>query len=41
MFAIKAAIRDLRARSFTFDAQKTMYGGKRSAKGDTIFIFAS
>ena len=24
-----------------FKAQKTMYGGKRIAKGDTIFIFAS
>ena len=24
-----------------FAAQKTMYGGKRIAKGDTIFIFAS
>ena len=41
MFAIKAEIRDLRAKSFTFNAQKTMYGGKLIAKGDTIFIFAS
>src|SRR5690606_9816447 len=40
-FAIKAAVRDPRARSFTFTAQKTMYGGKRIAKGDTVFIFAS
>jgi hypothetical protein len=36
-FAIKAEISDLRAESFAFSAQKTMYGGKRIAKGDTIF----
>ena len=41
MFAIKAEIRDLRAKSFAFNAQKTMYGGKRIAKGDAVFIFAS
>ena len=41
MFAIKAHVSDPRAGSFTFSAQKTMYGGKRIAKGDTIFIFAS
>jgi hypothetical protein len=40
-FAVKAAIRDLRAQTFTFLAQKTMYGGKHVAKGDTVFIFAS
>ena len=40
-FAIKAEISDLRATSFTFKAQKTMYGGKRIAAGDTIFLFAS
>jgi len=40
-FAIKAAVRDPRATSFTFSAQKTMYGGKRIATGDTIFVFAS
>jgi hypothetical protein len=40
-FAIKAAVSDPRAKTFTFDAQKTMYGGKHIAKGDTIFIFAS
>ncbi len=38
---IKADIGDPRARSFVFDAQKTMYGGRRIAKGDTIFLFAS
>lgn len=41
MFAIKAEVSDPRARMFTFRAQKTMYGGKRIAKGDTVFIFAS
>jgi hypothetical protein len=40
-FAIKAEIRDMRARTFAFTAQKTMYGGKRVAEGDTIFVFAS
>jgi hypothetical protein len=40
-FAIKAEVRDLRARTFTFSAQKTMYAGKCIAKGDAIFVFAS
>ncbi|MBI3886100.1 MAG: hypothetical protein HY302_10270 [Opitutae bacterium] len=40
-FAIKAEVRDLRAKAFTFRAQKTMYGGKGVAQGDTIFVFAS
>jgi len=40
-FAIKAKVTDPRARTFTFIAQKTMYGGKGIAKGDTIFVFAS
>src|SRR3954470_13456385 len=40
-FAIKTAVTDPRARTFTFAAQKTMYGGKHIAKGDTIFVFAS
>lgn len=41
IFAIKAEVRDPRAETFTFSAQKTMYGGKRIAKGDTVFVFAS
>lgn len=41
MFAIKANVSDARAKTFVFNAQKTMYGGKRIAKGDIIFIFAS
>jgi hypothetical protein len=40
-FAIKAEVDDPRAKTFAFMAQKTMYGGKRIAKGDTIFVFAS
>ena len=41
MFAIKAEVGDPRAKTFAFSAQKTMYGGKHIAKGDTIFVFAS
>jgi len=41
MFAIKAEVSDPRAKAFAFSAQKTMYGGKQIAKGDTIFVFAS
>jgi hypothetical protein len=41
MFAIKAEVSDPQAKTFAFAAQKTMYGGKRIAKGDQIFVFAS
>jgi hypothetical protein len=41
MFAIKAGVRDPRAEAFAFGEQKTMYGGKHIAEGDTIFVFAS
>ena len=40
-FAIKAEIKNPRASKFAFTEQKTMYGGKRIAVGDTIFVFAS
>jgi hypothetical protein len=40
-FAIKAEVRDPRAKTFTFTAQKTMYGGKLIKKDDAIYIFAS
>ena len=40
-FAIKAEITDPAAEEFAFSGQKTMYGGKRIAEGDAIFIFAS
>jgi hypothetical protein len=40
-YAIKAEVVDPRAKTFEFTAQKTMYGGKLIAAGDTVFIFAS
>src|SRR5215471_7999266 len=40
-FAIKAEISLPCAQTLAFNAQKTMYGGKHIAKGDTIFVFAS
>ena len=40
-YAIKAGLDDPRGKTFTFIAQKTMYGGKKIAEGDTIFVFAS
>jgi hypothetical protein len=40
-FAIKAEVRDARAKAFAFTAQKTMYGGKHIAEGDMVFVFAS
>jgi hypothetical protein len=40
-FAIKAEISDPRLKTFALSAQKTMYGGKHIAEGDTVFVFAS
>lgn len=40
-FAIKAEVKDPEAKTFVFNAQKTMYGGKKIAAGDAIYIFAS
>ena len=40
-FAIKTAVSDPSARRFRFNRQKTMYGGKQIAAGDTIYLFAS
>ena len=40
-FVIKAEVSDPLAETFAFNAQKTMYGGKHIAKGDSIFVFAS
>jgi hypothetical protein len=40
VYAIKAEIRDPRAKTLVFTAQKTMYGGKHIAAGDTVFVFA-
>jgi hypothetical protein len=41
VYAIKVEIKNPRTKTFTFNAQKTMYGGKRIAKGEALFIFAS
>ena len=41
VFAIKAEVSDPSAKRFEFNAQKTMYGGKQIAEGDTVFVFAS
>jgi hypothetical protein len=41
MYAIKAEIVDPKASVFEFVHQKTMYGGKHIAEGDTIYLFAS
>ncbi len=40
-FAIKAPIPDPTAPSLVFPAQKTMYGGKHVAQGDTAYLFDS
>lgn len=40
-YVIKTKVQDTSAAVFTFTRQKTMYGGKRIAAGDTIFLFAS
>jgi hypothetical protein len=41
VFVIKAEIRNPRVTTLAFTGQKTMYGGKHIAKGDTVFLFAS
>ena len=40
-FAIKTEVGNPLAETFAFNAQKTMYGGKRIDEGDTVFVFAS
>lgn len=40
-FLVKAPIGDRKASTFSFAAQKTMYGGKGIAAGDTIYLFDS
>jgi hypothetical protein len=40
-FAIKTGIEDPLAENLVLSRQKTMYGGKRVANNDTIFVFAS
>jgi hypothetical protein len=41
MYAIKAEITDPKAPAWTLRDQKTMYAGKRIARNDIIFVFAS
>jgi len=41
VFAIKTEVKDPDAKTFRFDHQKTMYGGKQIAVGDQVFLFAS
>ena len=41
IYAIKTEISDPSAKTFIFTAQKTMYGGRKITKGDTIYLFAS
>jgi len=40
-YAIKAAIVEPTAERFAFVGQKTMYGGRRIAAGDLVYLFAS
>ena len=40
-YAVKAEIADPRAKTFSFVRLKTMYGGRRIAAGDEVFVFAS
>ena len=40
-YVIKVGIPETTGDRFAFPSQKTMYGGKRIAAGDTIFLFAS
>jgi hypothetical protein len=41
VYVIKAKMSDRAAKSLVFRSQKTMYGGKRIAAGDKVFLFAS
>ena len=40
-YVVKAHLADPRSARYALAAQKTMYGGKRIAADDTIFVFAS
>ena len=41
MYAIKTHVSEPTAKSWSFAAQRTMYGGKNIKVGDQIFVFAS
>lgn len=40
-FALKTPLEYSGGETLSFEAQKTMYGGKTVRRGDTVFIFAS
>lgn len=40
-YAIKAEVKEATASELSFPRQKTMYGGRRIAPGDEVFVFAS
>ena len=40
-YVVKAEIADPRAKTFAFAKARTMYGGRRIAAGDAVFVFAS
>ena len=40
-YLVKAEINQPRSKRFVLPAQKTMYRGKRIAKGDVVYLFAS
>lgn len=40
-YAIKVSVPEPNAKTFLFEAQKTMYGGRQIAVGDSVFIFDS
>jgi len=40
-FVVKAELHEPRAKTFVFARMKTMYGGKKIAVGDEVFVFAS
>ena len=40
-YLIKAPFRQPRSKQFNLPAQKTMYGGKRIAEGDVVYLFDS
>jgi hypothetical protein len=41
MYVIKTEIKETQAKFWSFECQKTMYGGKCITKGDTVYVFAS
>ena len=40
-YVVKAELRDVPAKTFVFARMRTMYGGRKIAVGDDVFVFAS